>query len=283
MVQHANVLFTVKYLPDWCPGTNFKATARTMAKRLNLTAEVPYSFVKKQLKENKTHSVSFLSEAIKNIGLDSQLEHVHKWSAASMYLGGADTTVSALMTFFLAMMHYPEVQKKAQEELDRVIGNNRLPVGADKESLPYIDAIMKETHRWHPVAPMAIPHTTSTEQTVNGYRIPKGALLMPNTWYVFHQPPLFIPPYTHILTPSKVVHPRPLHLPISLNLQPIPLPRCRRPTRPAPLHLRLRPPRVPWPLRRRQRTVHHHRAGPLCLRHRQARGGRQGRGAQGGV
>lgn len=87
------------------------------------------------------------------------------------------------MTFFLAMTLYPSVQKKAQEELDRVIGSSRLPIAADKESLPYIHAVMLETHRWHPVTPMGLPHTSDAEDVCNGYRIPKGAMLLPNTWY----------------------------------------------------------------------------------------------------
>lgn len=109
---------------------------------------------------------------------------VLKWSATSLYTGGADTTVSSLMTFFLAMALFPDVQRKAQEEIDRVIGNDRLPVSADKDSLPYIWATVKETHRWYPVVPMAIPHCASEEDTIRGYRIPKGSVLIPNTWYV---------------------------------------------------------------------------------------------------
>jgi len=52
------------------------------------------------------------------------------------------------MTFFLAMTLFPDVQKVAQEELDRVVGSGRLPTSADKDKLPYIHAIVKETHRW---------------------------------------------------------------------------------------------------------------------------------------
>lgn len=130
----------------------------------------------------KKHKTSFLSQAIENIGSDPETERIHKWSASSMYLGGADTTVSSLMTFFLAMTLFPEVQKKAQEELDNVIGGSRLPVTADREKLPYIEAVVKETHRWHPVAPMALPHCSTKEDVIRGYRIPKGALLLPNNW-----------------------------------------------------------------------------------------------------
>ena len=51
------------------------------------------------------------------------------------------------------MILYPEIQKKDQEEIDRVVGNHRLPDYSDKDSLPYITAMMKETFRWHPPAP----------------------------------------------------------------------------------------------------------------------------------
>ena len=57
------------------------------------------------------------------------------------------------MTFFLAMTCFPEVQKKAQEELDRVIGNARLPVSADLPKLPYIEACISQTSENIPLKP----------------------------------------------------------------------------------------------------------------------------------
>ena len=87
------------------------------------------------------------------------------------------------MTFFLAMMVFPGIQKKAQEELDRVIGSDRLPVSKDRDQLPYIMAVMKETHRWHPVTPMSLPHSSTVEDTYRGYKIPKESILLPNIWY----------------------------------------------------------------------------------------------------
>lgn len=77
---------------------------------------------------------------------------------------------------------YPEVQKKAQEEIDRVLGTSRIPKVADRASLPYIDAVVKEVLRWHPVAPMGIPHMSIEDDVWEGYFIPKGSLLMPNIW-----------------------------------------------------------------------------------------------------
>jgi cytochrome P450 len=59
---------------------------------------------------------------------------------------GADTTVSAILTFFLAMICFPQVQMKAQGELDRVV-SGRLPDFGDMEDLPYLSALVKEVLR----------------------------------------------------------------------------------------------------------------------------------------
>lgn len=80
------------------------------------------------------------------------------------------------------MALFPDVQRKAQEELDRVLGPDHLPKIADRPHLPYIEAVVKEVLRWHPVAPMAIPHTSAAHDTWGQYFIPKGSLVMPNIW-----------------------------------------------------------------------------------------------------
>ena len=55
-------------------------------------------------------------------------------------------------SMFLAMLLFPEVQKKAQAELDTIIGPERLPNLSDRQSLPYMEALLKEIHRWHAVS-----------------------------------------------------------------------------------------------------------------------------------
>jgi cytochrome P450 len=81
-------------------------------------------------------------------------EELIKDVGAMSYLAGSDTTVSTTMSFFLAMIVYPEVQSKAQAEIDRVIGRERLPEMEDIESLPYVSAVVTESLRWLPVVPM---------------------------------------------------------------------------------------------------------------------------------
>ena len=65
-------------------------------------------------------------------------------------------SVSTLQTFFLAMLLYPEVQRKVQEQIDQVVGRDRLPEFSDLESLPYLRAIFRELIRWQPVLPLGM-------------------------------------------------------------------------------------------------------------------------------
>ncbi|KAF3046783.1 hypothetical protein E8E11_009201 [Didymella keratinophila] len=186
----------------------------------NATAMMPYSdswkIHRKTITKCATYQTGFqeqdsrpqhadMQQFLANVLIDLMSLSSAKWwkkdtarrsSHISLYLGGADTTVSAMMTFFLAMMVFPEVQEKAREEIDRVIGGGRLPTNADRERLPYIEAIMKETHRWHQVLPMCVPHTSIQEDVCRGYRIPKGAVLLPNNWWFTHDPEVYPDPMT---------------------------------------------------------------------------------------
>jgi cytochrome P450 len=91
-------------------------------------------------------------------------------------------TVTVLQTFFLAMVLYPEVQRKAQKELDEVVGSTRLPDYEDRDNLPYINALCNEVLRWHPVLPLGISHRVTQDDVYGRYFIPSGSLVMGNTW-----------------------------------------------------------------------------------------------------
>ena len=100
------------------------------------------------------------------------------------------------------MTLYPEVQKKAQAEIDVVVGPNRLPDFHDRCSLPYINAIVKELSRWNLVVPLGrcyyhlhciitiltscegIPHMSTMDDEYNGFYIPKGTIMIGNAWLI---------------------------------------------------------------------------------------------------
>ncbi|KAG5643123.1 hypothetical protein DXG03_001549 [Asterophora parasitica] len=84
------------------------------------------------------------------------------------------------------MVRNPEVFRKAQEELDQVIGSGRLPTFDDRGSLPYLECILKEVLRWNPPVPLGIPHRVMEDDSYRGYHIPKGTTLIVNIFAILH-------------------------------------------------------------------------------------------------
>lgn len=80
------------------------------------------------------------------------------------------------MVFLIAMALHPSVQRRVQDEIDRVVGTDRLPSFEDRDSLPLVEALLRETMRWRPVVPLAFPHTTVKDDMYKGFYIPKGML-----------------------------------------------------------------------------------------------------------
>ncbi|KAJ4470428.1 cytochrome P450 [Lentinula aciculospora] len=102
------------------------------------------------------------------------------WNAASIYSAGAETTSGQLAWFMQAMILYPDTQRLAQEELDRVVGPDRLPTFNDYEHLPYIQAIVKETLRWRGVSSLGLPHRLNRGDYYEGYFLPKDTICFVN-------------------------------------------------------------------------------------------------------
>ncbi|KAF8602930.1 cytochrome P450 [Ceratobasidium sp. AG-I] len=108
-----------------------------------------------------------------------------------MIEGGSDTTTSWLQALVLAMSAFPEAQRKAHAELDAVVGHNRMPTPEDFPHLPYIQAVIKECHRWRPVGPLAVPHAATEDINYRGFRIPAGTVIFVNNWGMAHDPDVF--------------------------------------------------------------------------------------------
>ena len=72
----------------------------------------------------------------------------------------------------------PEAQKKAQAEIESVVGSKRFPEPKDRENLPYIQAVIHETLRWKPVVPLNTPHTVIEDDEYEGYFIPKDTVVI---------------------------------------------------------------------------------------------------------
>lgn len=109
--------------------------------------------------------------------------------------GGVDTTSSSIISFILAMCVFPEVQKKGQEEIDRIVGEGRSPTIEDQSNLPYINALISEVLRWRTVTILGgIPHAPIQDDEYRGYLIPKGTAIYCNVWAIHRHPREFPAP-----------------------------------------------------------------------------------------
>ncbi|KAL1619516.1 hypothetical protein SLS56_010060 [Neofusicoccum ribis] len=103
--------------------------------------------------------------------------------AGTLFEAGSDTTASTLNGFVQAMVLHPDAQRRAQAELDAVVGPARLPAVDDAPRLPVIGACVKEAMRWMPTAVLGgAPHAVMQDDEYRGYLIPKGAGVMMNIW-----------------------------------------------------------------------------------------------------
>ncbi|KAF6829462.1 cytochrome p450 oxidoreductase [Colletotrichum musicola] len=204
----------LRHVPDWFPGTGWKKLARQWKNELAETVEKPYAFVEYQRAQGRDIPC-YVSRLIEHSGDSPEEVQSNKWAAQSLYTGGADTTVSSMGAFFLAITMHPEVQAKAQEEIDRVVGCDRLPTLEDRKNLPYIEALVKESLRWHSVIPLCLPHTNPEETTYGGYRVPKNAIMFANIWWFTHNPDLYpdpdvFRPERHLKTATHEPEPDPV-------------------------------------------------------------------------
>ncbi|KAG9316837.1 cytochrome P450 [Chiua virens] len=202
----------LRYLPEWFPGANFKRSALISRKSITQWVDAPFEYVKRSMAAG-TAAPSMVSDALLRIhdraGTEAEaavLENAVKEACASAYAAASETTCTTLLVFLLAMIVYPDVQARAQAEIDSVIGEGleRLPHWKDRSSLPYVEAIVKETLRWHPAVPLGIPHATVDDDVYEGYYIPKGATVLVNAWAMSQDPIKF--PEPEKFKPERFIH-----------------------------------------------------------------------------
>ncbi|KAH9940671.1 cytochrome P450 [Amylocystis lapponica] len=195
------------HVPSWFPGAGFKLQAEEWRKDAVELVEAPFKVLKKRMAdgtaissvgsrglqalEEKKDSATFTHDV-------RMLQNV----LAIIYVGGTDTTISAMLSFMLAMVQQPAIQRKAQAALDAVTERKRLPDFSDVAALPYIDAIVSETLRWNPVVPLGVPHYTTADDVYRGLLIPKGTIVMGNSWALLHSAEAYGPD-TDVFRPER--------------------------------------------------------------------------------
>ncbi|KIJ26837.1 hypothetical protein M422DRAFT_785117 [Sphaerobolus stellatus SS14] len=197
----------LQYIPSWVPGAGFKKLAEQWRVATMAMVEDPFDWTKSEITRG-TAKPSIVASMLQKISDQpdsdrNEFERIMKNAAGIAFAGGTDTTIAAVTCFFLAMAMFPEVQKKAQREIDSVIGTHRLPDFSDRDSLPYINAIIKEAMRWQTIVPINGPHFTTEDDFYEGYFIPKGTIVLGCTWTILHDPAIYEDP--HEFKPERFI------------------------------------------------------------------------------
>ncbi|KAH8114930.1 cytochrome P450 [Phellopilus nigrolimitatus] len=192
----------LRYIPIWFPGAGFKREALITRKLSDMMTEVPFNKVKEERASGtaETSLVNNLLEDYENLKvIDEDHELNIKHLGAVMYAAGVDTTEVTLMSFILMMARNPNAVKQAHLDIDRVVGDERLPTMEDRTNLPYIDCILKEVFRINPIVPLSLPHQSVKEDVYRDKVIPAGSMIVPNIWQMmkderyFPSPEMFSP------------------------------------------------------------------------------------------
>jgi len=172
-------------LPSWLPGMSPKRLAHLSKKLSADLLNIPFTYTECGLATGSISPCLVADHLLELDESDSDLAWQKKAvqeSAATACMAGTETTASALMNFILAMILQPDIQEKAHELIESLVGKQRLPTFEDRPSLPYVDAILRECLRWHPVTPLGIMHAAVDSDVYNGYYIPGGFVVTPNIW-----------------------------------------------------------------------------------------------------
>ncbi|PIL23523.1 cytochrome P450 [Ganoderma sinense ZZ0214-1] len=180
-------------VPAWFPGAQFQRDAKAWTQELLAVKSVAFDKVVDQMARGCAPRC-MAHDLMERVGKGGEQdvskedeEHFRDVTGIA-YVAGVDTTYTLMTAFFLAMIKFPDHQRRAQAELDAVVGPDRLPDFSDRDSLSYVNAMLKECVRWHTVLPLAIPHATTHGQEYNGLRIPAGSVLLANVWAMAHDP-----------------------------------------------------------------------------------------------
>jgi len=183
-------------LPTWMPGS-FKAEAAEAKKYATGFRKFLFGMAL-DLIASGTGTPSMISDAVEKNERNGNLPEVTlaiRNTSSVAYGAGSDTTSAGLDVFVLAMVLYPEIQRRAQKEINAVVGSDRLPEFSDRASLPFVEAVLRETLRWHTVVPLGLPHATITEDVYEGLYVPKGATILVNVWGLAHDEEIYPQPF----------------------------------------------------------------------------------------
>ncbi|XP_021678840.2 iridoid oxidase [Hevea brasiliensis] len=175
---------------------------KNMLKDLGRTMEIIEGFVKERIeqhKRNEEKAKDFLDALLEFEGDGKDWPEKIPYEKIiiiilEMFFAGSETTSAVVEWAMAELLRNPEAMRKVKEELDEVVGVNRNVEESDIEKLPYLQAVLKETFRFHSPIPLLVPRNTIQDTNFMGYHIPKGTQILVNAGAIGRDPDLWEDP-----------------------------------------------------------------------------------------
>ncbi|THU89093.1 cytochrome P450 [Dendrothele bispora CBS 962.96] len=184
-----DILPFLEHFPGWM--LKWKRDAEKNYQIFTSKFEDMFSRIKDETVTGNEQRPSFCVNLIENQKQHGMSDRDCAWLAGVLHGAGHETTATTMAWFIFSMIQFPQVQVRAHEELDRVVGRSRLPSFADIRHLPYIQALVKEVLRWRPAVPTGVPHVPIQDDYYEGYLIRKGTICIPCLWSINRDPEVY--------------------------------------------------------------------------------------------
>lgn len=153
---------------------------------------------KVEKKDEKKETVDFVDTMLRIIEsgeaeFEFDRRHV-KAVLLDMFVAGMDTSATAVEWALSELLRHPQVMKKLQQELESIVGLDQMIEESHIDNFPYLDMVIKETLRLHPVAPLLLPHESMEDCIIDGFHVPKKSRILVNTWAIGRDPDVWPDP-----------------------------------------------------------------------------------------
>ena len=193
----------LKYLPSWLFRLNVLEHARTSKSYIQRLHDAPWDSTEPEIRSGKailpsfmrTHLERYIENEKRQTPNEATIADL-KGAAGAISIAGGNTTWSTLMVCILNLLVHPEIRSRAREEVDKIVGTDRLPSFEDRDKLPYIECLIQETTRWYPLSPLGVPHATIEDDVYKGMFIPGGSVVFANAYAMTHDERVYRDPET---------------------------------------------------------------------------------------
>jgi cytochrome P450 len=183
----------IRHFPNWLARSAPLKHARDSKFAIQRLHDAPWAATEPEIRAGEATTASFMrthyERYFKNLkeGKENEMSLTDiKGAAGAISIAGGNTTWATIVVCILHLILYPEVQKRAKEEIDSVTEGKRLPTFDDRDKLPYLERVIEETTRCVPLSPLGVPHASLEDDVYDGMFIPKGSVIYANAQAMTH-------------------------------------------------------------------------------------------------